>query len=200
MLVFNKYFYKKKKSKLYFGDRVTVLNDFIYQTGGSTSWQHTCRHPPRKATHTQKQCNNSSTLVACKARTTDPLPWPPYLTPATARPHDTTCATTTWLCTTAQCHAVLLLHLQTHTPSSPPQADATAHCLQYLAVPPLAACLHALHCYPAPRTSPCLAGLPTRTTRRRSQRCRRLSTAAAAALPPGTSSCHLTPPAARMGP
>jgi hypothetical protein len=36
MLVFNKYFYKKKKSKLYFGDRVTVLNDFIYQTGGST--------------------------------------------------------------------------------------------------------------------------------------------------------------------
>jgi hypothetical protein len=36
MLVFNKYFYKNKKSKLYFGDRVTVLNDFIYQTGGST--------------------------------------------------------------------------------------------------------------------------------------------------------------------
>jgi hypothetical protein len=32
MLVFNKYFYKKKKSKLYFGDRVAVLNDFIYQT------------------------------------------------------------------------------------------------------------------------------------------------------------------------
>jgi hypothetical protein len=37
MLVFNKYFYKKKKSKLYFGDRVAVLNDFIYQTGGSTN-------------------------------------------------------------------------------------------------------------------------------------------------------------------
>jgi hypothetical protein len=36
MLVFNKYFYKNKKSKLYFGDRITVLNDFIYQTGGST--------------------------------------------------------------------------------------------------------------------------------------------------------------------
>jgi hypothetical protein len=35
MLVFNKHFYKKKKSKLYFGDRVAVLNDFIYQTGGS---------------------------------------------------------------------------------------------------------------------------------------------------------------------
>jgi hypothetical protein len=35
MLVFNKYFYKKKKSKLYFGNRVAVLNDFIYQTGGS---------------------------------------------------------------------------------------------------------------------------------------------------------------------
>jgi hypothetical protein len=29
MLVFNKYFYKNKKSKLYFGDRVAVLNDFI---------------------------------------------------------------------------------------------------------------------------------------------------------------------------
>jgi hypothetical protein len=38
MLVFNKYFYKKNKSKLYFGDRVAVLNDFIYQTGGSTSY------------------------------------------------------------------------------------------------------------------------------------------------------------------
>jgi hypothetical protein len=37
MLIFNKYFYKNKKSKLYFGDRVTVLNDFIYQTGGSTT-------------------------------------------------------------------------------------------------------------------------------------------------------------------
>jgi hypothetical protein len=37
MLVFNKYFYKNKKSKLYFGDRVTVLNDFIYQTRGSMS-------------------------------------------------------------------------------------------------------------------------------------------------------------------
>jgi hypothetical protein len=35
MLVFNKYFYKKKKSKLYFGDRVAVINVFIYQTGGS---------------------------------------------------------------------------------------------------------------------------------------------------------------------
>jgi hypothetical protein len=35
MLVFNKYFYKNKKSKLYFGDRIAVLNDFIYQTGGS---------------------------------------------------------------------------------------------------------------------------------------------------------------------
>jgi hypothetical protein len=35
MLVFNKHFYKNKKSKLYFGDRVAVLNDFIYQTGGS---------------------------------------------------------------------------------------------------------------------------------------------------------------------
>jgi hypothetical protein len=35
MLVFNKSFYKNKKSKLYFGDRVAVLNDFIYQTGES---------------------------------------------------------------------------------------------------------------------------------------------------------------------
>jgi hypothetical protein len=35
MLVFNKYFYKNKKLKLYFGDRVAVLNDFIYQTRGS---------------------------------------------------------------------------------------------------------------------------------------------------------------------
>jgi hypothetical protein len=35
MLVFNNYFYKNSKSKLYFGDRVAVLNDFIYQTGGS---------------------------------------------------------------------------------------------------------------------------------------------------------------------
>jgi hypothetical protein len=39
MLVFNKYFYKNKKSKLYFGDRVAVLNDFIYQTGGSISYR-----------------------------------------------------------------------------------------------------------------------------------------------------------------
>jgi hypothetical protein len=36
MLVFNKYFYKNKKSKLYFGDSVVVVNDFIYQTGGVT--------------------------------------------------------------------------------------------------------------------------------------------------------------------
>jgi hypothetical protein len=45
MLVFNKYFYKKKKSKLYFGDRVAVLNDFIYQTGGSTC-SYVCKPPP----------------------------------------------------------------------------------------------------------------------------------------------------------
>jgi hypothetical protein len=35
MLVFNNYFYKNKKSKLYFGDRVDVQDDFLYQTGGS---------------------------------------------------------------------------------------------------------------------------------------------------------------------
>jgi hypothetical protein len=34
-LVFNKYFYKNKKPKLYFGDRVAILHDFIYQTGGT---------------------------------------------------------------------------------------------------------------------------------------------------------------------
>jgi hypothetical protein len=37
MLVFNKYLYKNKKLKLYFGDCVAVLNDFIYQTGWSTN-------------------------------------------------------------------------------------------------------------------------------------------------------------------
>jgi hypothetical protein len=35
MLVFNNYFYKNRKSKLYFEDRVAVLNDSIYQTCGS---------------------------------------------------------------------------------------------------------------------------------------------------------------------
>jgi hypothetical protein len=34
MLVFNNYFYKKIKSKLYFGDRVAVLNDFFTKTEG----------------------------------------------------------------------------------------------------------------------------------------------------------------------
>jgi hypothetical protein len=32
---FNKYFYKNKKLKLYFEDRVTVLNDMFYEYGGS---------------------------------------------------------------------------------------------------------------------------------------------------------------------
>jgi hypothetical protein len=36
MLVFNKYFYKKEKSKLCFVHRVVVLKGFFYQTGGST--------------------------------------------------------------------------------------------------------------------------------------------------------------------
>jgi hypothetical protein len=36
MLVFNNYFCKNSKSKLHFGDRVAVLNVFLYQTGGST--------------------------------------------------------------------------------------------------------------------------------------------------------------------
>jgi hypothetical protein len=34
-LVFNKYFYKNKKSKLYFGDRVVVQSDLFYGYGGS---------------------------------------------------------------------------------------------------------------------------------------------------------------------
>jgi hypothetical protein len=41
MLVFNKKF-SKKKSKLYFGDRVAVLNDFIYQTGGNNWFSLFC--------------------------------------------------------------------------------------------------------------------------------------------------------------
>jgi hypothetical protein len=36
MLVFNKYFYKNKKSKLRIGDRVALLNDIFYEYGGST--------------------------------------------------------------------------------------------------------------------------------------------------------------------
>jgi hypothetical protein len=36
MLVFNKYFYKNKKSKLCIGDRVDVLNDMFYEYEGST--------------------------------------------------------------------------------------------------------------------------------------------------------------------
>jgi hypothetical protein len=35
---FNKYFYRKDKSKLCFGDRVAVLNNFFYQTGGSSGY------------------------------------------------------------------------------------------------------------------------------------------------------------------
>jgi hypothetical protein len=35
MFVFNTYFCKNRKSKLHFGDRVAVLNGFLYQTGGS---------------------------------------------------------------------------------------------------------------------------------------------------------------------
>jgi hypothetical protein len=34
MLVFDNYFYKNEESKLYFGDRVTVLNDFLYKHEG----------------------------------------------------------------------------------------------------------------------------------------------------------------------
>jgi len=34
--LFDKYFYKNKESKLGFEDRVIVLNDFLYEYGGST--------------------------------------------------------------------------------------------------------------------------------------------------------------------
>jgi hypothetical protein len=41
ILVFNNYFYKNKKSKLYFRNRVAILNNFLYQLlyqiEGSTS-------------------------------------------------------------------------------------------------------------------------------------------------------------------
>jgi len=33
--LFDKYFYKNKESKLDFGNRVVVLNDFLYGYGGS---------------------------------------------------------------------------------------------------------------------------------------------------------------------
>jgi hypothetical protein len=60
MLVFNKYFYKKKKLKLYFGDRVAVLNDFIYQTGGSTVFL--CMEE-KKANRVFNQCHRSAFAV-----------------------------------------------------------------------------------------------------------------------------------------
>ena len=36
ILFFNKYFYRKKKLKLCFGDRVAVQNDFLYEYVGNT--------------------------------------------------------------------------------------------------------------------------------------------------------------------
>jgi hypothetical protein len=36
MLILNKYFYKNSKSKLCIGDHVAVLNDMLYEYGGST--------------------------------------------------------------------------------------------------------------------------------------------------------------------
>jgi hypothetical protein len=54
MLVFNKYFYKNKKSKLYFGDRVAVLNDFIYRTGESNIFPITRYVSPRKKIRIKK--------------------------------------------------------------------------------------------------------------------------------------------------
>jgi hypothetical protein len=33
--LFDKYFYKNKKSELYFGDRISVQNDFIFKYEGS---------------------------------------------------------------------------------------------------------------------------------------------------------------------
>jgi hypothetical protein len=43
MLVFNNYLYKNKKLKLYFGDYLAVLDDFLYQTGGSTAYMVNCK-------------------------------------------------------------------------------------------------------------------------------------------------------------
>jgi hypothetical protein len=37
LLVFNKYVYKNKKSKLYFEYRVAVINDIFYEYGGSNN-------------------------------------------------------------------------------------------------------------------------------------------------------------------
>jgi hypothetical protein len=51
MLVFKKYFYKNKKSKLYFGDRIAVLNNFIYQIRGSTSSVSKYKHLPTSTIH-----------------------------------------------------------------------------------------------------------------------------------------------------
>jgi hypothetical protein len=34
MLIFNKYFYKNKKSKLCFRDHVVILKDLLYAYGG----------------------------------------------------------------------------------------------------------------------------------------------------------------------
>jgi hypothetical protein len=38
MLVFNNYFCKNRKSKLHFGDRVAVLNVFLYQLEGAHTY------------------------------------------------------------------------------------------------------------------------------------------------------------------
>jgi hypothetical protein len=75
MLIFNIYSYKNKKSKLYFGDCVAVLNNFIYQIGGvlwikyldgrldwngTGAWRYclTCcstRSHPNNCTHNRRQ-------------------------------------------------------------------------------------------------------------------------------------------------
>jgi hypothetical protein len=68
MLVFNKYFYKNKKSKLYFGDRVAVLNDFIYQTGGSITFAGVGGHDAGGAGAVRRALTRSSRRSAPRPR------------------------------------------------------------------------------------------------------------------------------------
>jgi hypothetical protein len=82
MLVFNNYFYKNRKSKLYFGDRVAVLNDFIYQTGGSIGlYFEISRLPPPPASqrHALSSAGDaSSPSPASRPTGTSSLPAPTH--------------------------------------------------------------------------------------------------------------------------
>jgi hypothetical protein len=70
MLIFNNYFCKNRKSKLHFGDRVAVLNVFLYQTGGSTSFSLTIL-TPAQSTHDRR--TTSTTNLRYKIVTRSPL-------------------------------------------------------------------------------------------------------------------------------